>query len=150
MFSNTKYFCNNCGKTGHIYKKCTEPITSYGIIAFKIDFVNLNKDLDLNLSPNTFKNLENTNIIKYNNSYIGNFKFYNKIKKYVKFLIISRKSSLGFIEIMRGHYDVNSFESVKKLYIQMYPKEIKLLKNNNFDYLWKYVWNITKIEYAQD
>ena len=27
-------FCNNCGKNGHIYSKCTKPITSVGVIAF--------------------------------------------------------------------------------------------------------------------
>lgn len=29
-------FCNNCGKLGHQYHQCKIPITSYGIIAFKI------------------------------------------------------------------------------------------------------------------
>ena len=28
-------FCNNCGKYGHIYNKCKNPITSNGIIAFR-------------------------------------------------------------------------------------------------------------------
>ena len=27
-------FCNNCGKNGHVYSKCTKPITSVGVIAF--------------------------------------------------------------------------------------------------------------------
>ena len=30
-------FCNNCGKYGHTYKKWFDPITSYGIICFKIN-----------------------------------------------------------------------------------------------------------------
>tara|TARA_A100001015_G_scaffold315021_1_gene425854 strand:+ start:1527 stop:2327 length:801 start_codon:yes stop_codon:yes gene_type:complete len=29
-------YCNNCGKIGHQYHQCKLPITSYGIIAFKI------------------------------------------------------------------------------------------------------------------
>ena len=29
-------YCLNCGKKGHIIKKCKEPQTSYGIICFKI------------------------------------------------------------------------------------------------------------------
>ena len=29
-------YCNNCGKLGHQYHQCKLPITSYGIIAFKI------------------------------------------------------------------------------------------------------------------
>ena len=29
-----KIYCGNCGKSGHTYRKCTEPVTSTGIIAF--------------------------------------------------------------------------------------------------------------------
>lgn len=32
--SQKKIFCGNCGLEGHIYKECTEPIISLGIIAF--------------------------------------------------------------------------------------------------------------------
>lgn len=28
-------FCNNCGKTGHLFQQCKQPITSIGIIAIK-------------------------------------------------------------------------------------------------------------------
>ena len=31
---NHKIFCNNCGKNGHNFRDCIEPITSVGIIAF--------------------------------------------------------------------------------------------------------------------
>ena len=30
--------CANCGGFGHIYKNCNHPITSYGIICFRLDF----------------------------------------------------------------------------------------------------------------
>ena len=29
--------CNNCGKYGHNYNQCTVPITSYGVIAFRMN-----------------------------------------------------------------------------------------------------------------
>lgn len=29
------YYCNNCGKSGHLYHHCKLPITSNGIIAFR-------------------------------------------------------------------------------------------------------------------
>ena len=32
---NNRKICCNCGKKGHIYKRCKEPVTSFGIIAFK-------------------------------------------------------------------------------------------------------------------
>ena len=35
--------CNNCGKRGHVYNNCPEPITSYGIIIFR--FINNNPEI---------------------------------------------------------------------------------------------------------
>lgn len=35
-YYNNKQFCNNCGKQGHIYNQCKLPITSIGIVAFRI------------------------------------------------------------------------------------------------------------------
>lgn len=35
---NETIFCNNCGKCGHLYHQCKLPITSIGIIAFKIKY----------------------------------------------------------------------------------------------------------------
>jgi len=34
--SETTY-CNNCGKPGHIYNQCKTPITSFGVIAFRLN-----------------------------------------------------------------------------------------------------------------
>ena len=35
MSSNKNhYFCNNCGKSGHTFNQCKNPITSVGIICF--------------------------------------------------------------------------------------------------------------------
>ena len=31
-----KIYCNNCGKYGHFFRNCREPITSYWIIAYYI------------------------------------------------------------------------------------------------------------------
>ena len=33
---NNVQYCNNCGRHGHPYRKCSDPITSYGIICYKI------------------------------------------------------------------------------------------------------------------
>ena len=33
---NYDYFCNNCGKNGHLFHQCKIPITSFGVIAFRI------------------------------------------------------------------------------------------------------------------
>jgi 8-oxo-dGTP pyrophosphatase MutT (NUDIX family) len=34
MFKNNTY-CNNCGKNGHFFQQCKQPITSVGILAFR-------------------------------------------------------------------------------------------------------------------
>lgn len=36
-YSLSKQFCNNCGKQGHVYNQCKVPITSIGIITFRIN-----------------------------------------------------------------------------------------------------------------
>lgn len=41
---NENNYCNNCGKTGHQFHQCKIPITSIGIIAFRIN--NLNNDIE--------------------------------------------------------------------------------------------------------
>ena len=33
---NNDIYCNNCGKNGHLYHQCKLPITSIGIVAFRI------------------------------------------------------------------------------------------------------------------
>lgn len=41
-----KYYdvCNNCGKQGHTFKQCKNPITSYGVIVFRISPVNQERE----------------------------------------------------------------------------------------------------------
>ena len=34
-------YCNNCGKTGHMYNQCKMPITSIGVIVYRINNNNL-------------------------------------------------------------------------------------------------------------
>jgi len=34
--NNIDNYCNNCGKYGHLYHQCKTPITSFGIIVFRI------------------------------------------------------------------------------------------------------------------
>ena len=33
--SSSEYYCNNCGKEGHLYNQCKMPITSVGVIAYR-------------------------------------------------------------------------------------------------------------------
>ena len=40
---NREIICLNCGRKGHIYKKCHLPIVSFGIICVKINNLDLSQ-----------------------------------------------------------------------------------------------------------
>lgn len=91
-------FCNNCGKTGHLFHQCRIPITSIGIITFR------------------------------------------KIKNDIELLMIKRKDTLSFVDFMRGKYNLEDIDYIKNLFEKMCINEHKLIKENDFYTLWKYVW----------
>ena len=84
MNKNTLY-CGNCGKYGHVYRKCLAPIISSGVILFK----------------------KESNTIKY--------------------LLVQRKDTLGFVEFMRGKYNLENIQYITKLFEILTEKERLLL-----------------------
>ena len=111
---NKNIFCGNCGKLGHTYRKCRLPITSCGVILFKIN--------------KKFKP-----IIDLNNKCI------NLSEKYF-FLLIKRKDTLGYVEFLRGKYDENNKEYLIKIFNTMTKTEIIRIKNLEFKLLWNELW----------
>ena len=91
-------YCGNCGKFGHMYKRCTAPITSLGIICFK----------------------QNENEIKY--------------------LMIQRRDTLGFVEFMRGKYNIENISYIFRLFKIMTISERKRIEKYSFDKLWNDLW----------
>ena len=65
---NNYVFCNNCGKTGHLFQQCKQPITSIGIIAIK-----------KNISENKFQYLtiRRKDTLGYVDFIRGKYKLYN-------------------------------------------------------------------------
>ena len=96
--SKNQIYCGNCGKYGHMYRKCLAPIISSGIILFK----------------------------KENNS--------------IKYLLIQRKDTLGFVEFMRGKYNLENIDYINRLFQIMTHNERILIISNDFDYLWNKLW----------
>lgn len=134
-----KSHCNNCGKYGHINKFCKEPITSIGILCIKFDDPNL-KDKFI---KETIFNDVTINVIK--NNFINN-KLLNKVIEYnskIKFLMIQRRHSLAFLEFIRGRYSINDYKKLIKLFELMTIEEHDLIKQKEFDDIWKYVWKST-------
>jgi ADP-ribose pyrophosphatase YjhB (NUDIX family) len=54
--------------------------------------------------------------------------------------MVQRKHSLGYMEFMRGKYDIINKEQINHLLEQMTPNEIHELNIKNFDYLWNMLW----------
>lgn len=98
LIHKKQIFCNNCGKIGHLFHQCKLPITSIGVICFRI----CNHKLEL--------------------------------------LLIRRKDSLSFLDFMRGKYNLENYDYIKKLFNRMTKNELDLLFNNDFDYIWKNLW----------
>ena len=90
-------FCNNCGKHGHLFHQCKNPITSIGIIVF-------------NNSDN------------------------------LKYLMIRRKDSLGYVDFMRGKYPLYNKRYLLNIINEMTQSEKKDLLEKDFDTLWKQLW----------
>ena len=91
-------YCNNCGKKGHLYRRCLSPIMSLGIICYKKE---------------------------------GNE---------IKYLMIQRRDTLGFVEFMRGKYNLENIKYVKDLFkIMTYQERLNIL-SYNFDVLWEKLW----------
>ena len=136
LYLNKKY-CNNCGKYGHIYSKCNESIISLGIIAIKV-----NEDFYKYIKKNiNIKNINLEKINSYNNSILLNLL---KYKKCIKFLMIRRKNTLGYLEFLRGHYDMTNINDIIDLFNLMTPGEVNDILNNNFLNLWTNLWSTDK------
>lgn len=98
---NNHIYCNNCGKSGHIYHQCKLPIISTGVIAFK-------------------RCLDDGNI---------------------RFLMICRKDTLGYMDFMRGKYSIYNKEYILNILSEMTLKEKNRLMEEEFSVLWRQLWN---------
>lgn len=107
MIKQKKYVqCANCGGIGHIFKRCYHPITSYGIICYRLHVDNL------------------TNAI------------------YPEYLMIQRKDSLCYVEFLRGKYKLEQTQYILSMFENMTANERESLLNNNFEDLWKSLWQV--------
>lgn len=112
--------CTNCGKTGHYYKSCVEPVTSFGIILVQVR--NITKE-------QLFASLANDTTI--NGLETADFRF----------LMVRRKDSLGYIELLRGKYEPTNTVYIKTLIEQTSLQERQNLLSNDFITLWEKLWS---------
>jgi hypothetical protein len=134
IISHKNYYCSNCNKRGHTYNKCYEPIISNGIISMYIE--NLDNSLLPLLEDYLTQNIKKKSCFVKKSNSRAHF-FHDKIK----FLMVQRKHSLGYIEFLRGKYNVENIKEITYLLEQMTPAEIQEIKTKDFDYLWNMLWD---------
>jgi len=117
--NNRVQHCINCGLNGHVSRNCLSPVTSYGIIAVRYTDDVVHKALYS----------KSSNINNRNNE--------------IQFLLIQRKDSLSFVEIIRGKYNPSDIEYITRLLRGMTIKEQDYLLKMTFSELWFYVWGET-------
>ena len=134
-YNKKNLYCTNCNRNNHEYKDCREPITSWGIILINLTQINNIKTImhnKINLKskiftifPQNYKELENLS------SYMSG----------IKFLLIQRRHSIGFMDFIRGKYKLDNIDQINSLFQYMNKEEINLIETKSFDELWHEIWN---------
>lgn len=125
------HYCNNCGKTGHAFHQCKYPITSIGLIVYRYDNVSDNDKVSDNVSDND------------NVTGNDNISHKDKVSDYnhaVKYLMISRKDSLGFVEFIRGKYQLYNKMYLQNIIDGMTNSEKKRILTDDFNSLLQSLW----------
>uniref|UniRef100_A0A6C0JX05 Nudix hydrolase domain-containing protein n=1 Tax=viral metagenome TaxID=1070528 RepID=A0A6C0JX05_9ZZZZ len=120
---NYDVYCNNCGKNGHQFYQCKIPITSFGVVAFRVNTENTNN------SGRFFEGVRENEVERSSKEF----------KKY-EFLMIRRKDTLGYIDFMRGKYTLHNSHYIMNMMKQMTIDEKTRLRTGNFTELWKNLW----------
>lgn len=159
-------YCANCGERGHIYRECSGPITSFGIIAFKVVYSQQDESGDLNenlkkiISEHKIpKEIDSNQLslpLPLLNFYPKTNLLYKSNYPKIKFLMIQRKDTMGYIDIIRGKYpdeEPQKSNTLKIFLEEMTGDERFSLITKTFDQIWDEIWNnknskIYKNEYA--
>ena len=139
-------FCNNCARSGHNFKRCYEPIMSFGIICLKLKDIKLS-DFFINKYkfPNNNQILKNICISKYiqKNISCNNKKdldiYEKKTLSDIDILMVRRNYTFNYIYLIRGIYDIE-IENIIKCINLLTQSEYEKIMNLSFEELWYDIW----------
>jgi len=142
-YQSKHIICNNCNKPGHVYSNCKAPITSYGIILYKIDN-DIPKILMINRKDSLCYidfirgkyNINNTDYIQLLIDKCSNKEKHNIISKDYEILwkdlwLIENLSQSKFIK----DYEVSKikFEKIRDgVYSEQFKKKVNLISLVNY------------------
>jgi 8-oxo-dGTP pyrophosphatase MutT (NUDIX family) len=134
-------YCVNCGEKGHVVKDCFGPITSFGIIAFKMVRDKQEEMYDKNIK---LQEILNNVLTEKEKSYLTDGEPISSSRyPKTKFLMIQRKDTMGYTDFVRGKYpdDKLGIESVLPIFLnEMTHQEKNNLLIKNFNEIWKSLW----------
>tara|TARA_B110000008_G_scaffold192732_2_gene191424 strand:+ start:636 stop:1433 length:798 start_codon:yes stop_codon:yes gene_type:complete len=74
-----------------------------------------------------------------------------KVKNGLEYLMVRRKDSLGFVDFMRGRYDIHDVGYIQNIINEMTLSEKQRVITEDFDILWKSLWgNNPGIQYRME
>jgi len=116
--------CANCSGVGHTSKHCTKPTTSYGIILFRC------KE---SWNQAAILQSDKTSLTGFETPDIG-----------IQYLLIQRKDSLGYVELIRGKYKLGDYDYIKYNIMGMTKVERDRILTLSYDELWENLWGPAK------
>ena len=139
-------YCLNCGKKGHVIKKCLQPIISLGIICIRLKIpLNMNDIINYSkkIQNNYLFSLDEINKLKKIKNIMTNFNI-DELDSIVDYLFIRRKNSLNYVEFMRGKYDLDNTTYLENILNLISEEEKDMLLTNEFHNLWNKLWEYNK------
>lgn len=125
--------CSNCGQPGHTYRECQSPITSFGTLLFRVNSTEFSQEATLSRPPYSINGFD---------TFFPN----------IEVLLIQRRDSLGFVDLLRGKYSIHDVEYIKKQISGMTDVEREKIVNKDFEELWAEMWGAesTDVQYKKD
>ena len=72
------------------------------------------------------------------------------IKKDSKLVLVNRKDSICYIDIVRGKYDITNTNKLKLLLSRITKNEFNKLANKSFEYIWKDLWLLNNVKQTNE
>lgn len=132
-FQKTTKHCSNCGQPGHSYRDCQSPITSFGTLLFRINNSGWSQEAVISKTAHSITGLEG-------------------VTDQLEVLLIQRRDSLGYVDLLRGKYSIHDVEYIKKQIAGMTDVERQKILTRDFDELWAEMWGSESndIQYKKD
>lgn len=132
-FHKTHKQCTNCGQSGHSFRDCQAPVTSLGILLFRVNDPHWKQESVLTEVATSITGLE-------------------PVFSKVEVLLIQRRDSLGFVDILRGKYALHDTDYIQRQVAVMTDTERSRLLSTDFEQLWKDMWGADSadVQYKKD